>query len=244
MAKKVSDKQKLSSKRGKEAANDGLGVYINPLTDFGFKRLFNDPELLIDFLNQVLPDVKIKEVHYEDKELIGDLEAERRAVLDLLCKTESGEYVMIEMQRAMQTFFADRALFYGAHLIRKQAQAGKNWNYELKAVHVVFLFKKMFNLMQIKQLNTEDMEQYRKSVLEYDDIRDAIGVHAARAKRLGVQIGTRLGEERGVKIGTKIGEARGKATIVKLLLANGMPLKEISERTGISLDDIIHIIKN
>jgi hypothetical protein len=83
------------------------------------------------------------------------------------------------------------------------------------------------------------MEQYRKSVLEYDDIRDAIGVHAARAERRGL----RIGEARGVKIGTKIGEERGvrigEARIVKLLLANGMPLKEISERTGISLDDII-----
>jgi hypothetical protein len=33
--------------------------YINPLTDFGFKKLFGtEPNkmLLIDFLNQILPD--------------------------------------------------------------------------------------------------------------------------------------------------------------------------------------------
>ena len=33
--------------------------YINPLTDFGFKKLFGtevNKNLLIDFLNQVLPE--------------------------------------------------------------------------------------------------------------------------------------------------------------------------------------------
>ena len=29
-------------------------VYINPLTDFGFKRLFYNKELLIPFLNDVV----------------------------------------------------------------------------------------------------------------------------------------------------------------------------------------------
>ena len=36
-----------------------LDKYINPLTDFGFKRLFGsepNKDLLIDFLNQVLPE--------------------------------------------------------------------------------------------------------------------------------------------------------------------------------------------
>ena len=33
------------------------GIYIDPLTDFGFKRLFGDKDLMIDFLNGVL-DIK------------------------------------------------------------------------------------------------------------------------------------------------------------------------------------------
>ncbi|MDR1021684.1 MAG: Rpn family recombination-promoting nuclease/putative transposase, partial [Prevotellaceae bacterium] len=36
---------KKRSKTTKEA------VYINPLTDFGFKKIFGDKELLIAFLN-------------------------------------------------------------------------------------------------------------------------------------------------------------------------------------------------
>ncbi len=36
-----------------------LEKYINPLTDFGFKKLFGEEvnkELLVDFLNELLPE--------------------------------------------------------------------------------------------------------------------------------------------------------------------------------------------
>ena len=36
-----------------------MSKYINPYTDFGFKKLFGEEankDLLIDFLNQLLPD--------------------------------------------------------------------------------------------------------------------------------------------------------------------------------------------
>jgi predicted transposase/invertase (TIGR01784 family) len=111
-------------------------VYISPLTDFGFKRMFSDKELLLNFLNEVLPDVSITDLTYEPTEVIGEIAEDRRAVFDLLCKTVSGEYVLVEMQCARQYYFADRALFYGSHLIRKQAPKGA-WDFNLKAVHVL-----------------------------------------------------------------------------------------------------------
>jgi hypothetical protein len=36
--------------------------YIDPCTDTGFKRLFNDKAILISFLNEVLPDQNVSEV--------------------------------------------------------------------------------------------------------------------------------------------------------------------------------------
>lgn len=48
--------------------------YINPLTDFGFKKLFGTEStkmLLIDFLNQILPDRKIKDLSYSSNEKQG-----------------------------------------------------------------------------------------------------------------------------------------------------------------------------
>jgi predicted transposase/invertase (TIGR01784 family) len=112
-------------------------VYLNPLTDFGFKKVFGDKELLIDFLNGVLPEAHITDVKYQPTEHLGDWATERKAVYDLLCTNEQGEYFLVEMQRVLQKHFADRALFYSSFLIRNQAPKAKTWNYELKAVYVV-----------------------------------------------------------------------------------------------------------
>ena len=68
--------------------------YINPLTDFGFKKLFGtEPNkmLLIDFLNQILPDRKIKDLSYSSGEKQGLTEVDRKAIFDLYCIGDKGE---------------------------------------------------------------------------------------------------------------------------------------------------------
>ncbi|MBC7892384.1 MAG: PD-(D/E)XK nuclease family transposase, partial [Sphingobacteriaceae bacterium] len=68
--------------------------YINPFTDFGFKKLFGtepNKDLLIDFLNQVLPAYhQIKALSYTSNEHLGASELDRRAVFDLFCTSENG----------------------------------------------------------------------------------------------------------------------------------------------------------
>ncbi len=42
-----------------------MGKFLNPFTNFGFKRLFGSEEnqdILINFLNEILPDKKIAEL--------------------------------------------------------------------------------------------------------------------------------------------------------------------------------------
>ena len=51
------------AKRWKIGDEDIQSVYINPLTDFGFKKIFLNRELLISFLNDVA-GTKIREVQY------------------------------------------------------------------------------------------------------------------------------------------------------------------------------------
>ena len=68
--------------------------YINPLTDFGFKKLFGtEPNkmLLIDFLNQILPDRKIKGLSYSSGEKQDLTEVDRKAIFDLYCIGDKGE---------------------------------------------------------------------------------------------------------------------------------------------------------
>jgi len=56
---------------------DKKARYINPYTDFGFKRLFGvegNKDLLIDFLNQLLPEKhQIKDLTFKNVENTPDL---------------------------------------------------------------------------------------------------------------------------------------------------------------------------
>ncbi|WP_239060715.1 Rpn family recombination-promoting nuclease/putative transposase, partial [Bacteroides sp. 519] len=123
--------------------------YINPYTDFGFKKLFGtelNKDLLISFLNSLLPDGQvIKDVTYLNAEHLGTLEADRRAVFDVYCENEQGEKFLVEMQKGEQQFFKDRSVFYTTFPIREQAVKGKSWNYELKAVYTVGILNFTFD---------------------------------------------------------------------------------------------------
>ncbi len=82
--------------------NQGLGKYINPFTDFGFKKLFGEEankDLLIDFLNALLAEKEhIKDITYLKNEHLGRTESDRKAIFDLYCETESGDKFIVEMQ--------------------------------------------------------------------------------------------------------------------------------------------------
>uniref|UniRef100_UPI00342C47C3 PD-(D/E)XK nuclease family transposase n=3 Tax=uncultured Bacteroides sp. TaxID=162156 RepID=UPI00342C47C3 len=97
--------------------------YINPYTDFGFKKLFGtelNKELLISFLNALLQgEQTVKNVTYLNTEHLGTQEIDRRAVFDVYCEGENGEKFLVEMQRGEQQFFKDRSLFYTTFPIRE-----------------------------------------------------------------------------------------------------------------------------
>ena len=114
--------------------------YLNPLTDFGFKKLFgSEPNkvLLIDFLNQLLPKHhQIKNLTYTKNEHLGISSDDRKAVFDLFCESAEGNKFVVEIQRAHQPFFLDRSIFYSTFPVQEQAKRGE-WNYQLKPVYFI-----------------------------------------------------------------------------------------------------------
>ena len=114
--------------------------YVNPYTDFGFKKLFGtemNKELLISFINSLLKgEEEIRDLTYLNTEHLGMREADRKAVFDVYCENERGEKILVEMQRGEQQFFKDRSLYYSTFPIREQGEKGE-WNYELKTVYVI-----------------------------------------------------------------------------------------------------------
>jgi predicted transposase/invertase (TIGR01784 family) len=122
--------------------------YINPFTDFGFKKLFGtelNKDLLIDFLNQVLPEKhQIQDLTYARTEHLGNSEADRKAVFDLYCIGANGDRFIVEMQKAKQNFFKDRSVYYASFPIQEQAKKG-DWNYQLSAVYMVGILDFVFS---------------------------------------------------------------------------------------------------
>jgi predicted transposase/invertase (TIGR01784 family) len=113
--------------------------YINPFTDFGFKKLFGEEpnkDLLMSFLNLFLPDYhQIEDLSYAKNEFGGLSEFDRKAIFDLYCVGKNGERFIVEIQKAKQNFFKDRSVFYSSFPIQEQAQRG-DWNFQLNHVYL------------------------------------------------------------------------------------------------------------
>ena len=152
--------------------------YINPFTDFGFKKIFGEEankDLLISFLNELLryEDQEIKELRFKKQEQLPDTLEDRKVVYDLFCENEKGEKFIVEMQQAKQKFFKDRMLFYSTFPIKEQApkgmiieEGGKKvaWNYELKAVYVIAVL----NFLPPVEIETEGKVISRNKLLDVE----------------------------------------------------------------------------
>ena len=313
--------------------------YMNLLTDFGFHKIFADEsnkELLINFLNEIIKEEGlITDIQYLLPEQWGNFRTDRKAVFDIFCETEKGEFFIVEMQNAKQPFFRDRSIFYASLPIQKQAPKGV-WNFRLKAVYLVAIldfllfedndqvvervqlvrentktvysnklkfafvelpkfkktekelltnfdkwmfilknmpklkdrpdsfqgsvFEKLFELAEMKQLTKKDMGKYRKSILEYADVRGAVDLareeafEEAREKvreevfeevfeeafEKGIKKGSEKGRKEGIKEGIKEGREEEKISIIQKCLQKNMVIEDIVFLTGFSKEKIIH----
>lgn len=145
-----------------------MAKFINPFTDYGFKKLFGEEAskpFLMDFLNSVLPQRhQIADLTLSNSERMGMSDFDRKAIYDIYCQSVTGEKFIAELQRAKQTFFKDRTLYYTTFPISEQALRG-DWNYELKAMYCIsildFLFdehkddKEVIYTVQLKDQNNQ-----------------------------------------------------------------------------------------
>ncbi len=124
--------------------------YINPFTDYGFKRLFGEEpnkELLIDFLNELLRDEQgeIVDLTYLNSEQLGRSQDERKSLFDIYCTNEKGDKFIVELQKTKQKFFKDRALYYSTFPIVQQAERGGDWSFELRPVYTIAILDFTFD---------------------------------------------------------------------------------------------------
>ena len=114
--------------------------YIDPFTDFGFKKIFGSEEnkkFLISFLNDLLDiEYEIVDIRYRNLEKLGLNIVDRKAIYDVYCTDEKNNNFIVELQRGEQKYFKDRSVYYTTFPIQEQSHRG-DWDYELRKVYFV-----------------------------------------------------------------------------------------------------------
>lgn len=103
--------------------------FINPYTDYGFKKLFGveqNADLLISFLNALISNDgdPITSITYKNVEHVGEINTMRSSYFDVFCQTQSGADFIVEMQNGKQIYFKDRSLYYATIPIQEQGKKG------------------------------------------------------------------------------------------------------------------------
>lgn len=117
-------------------------VYLNPLTDFGFKKLFGEEphkDLLISFLNTLLPEKhQIATLQYRQDTHQYARQHLHATILDIDCLSTTGEEIIIQLQKAKPENFKDRSLYFATFAL--QAQMRRNdLNNTVSPVYIISL---------------------------------------------------------------------------------------------------------
>ena len=172
--------------------------YINLMVDWSFKRVFGtevNKDILIEFLKVVFPQFAITDITYIPTEQLGIMEDDRKAIFDVLCKTEDGKTFLVEMQRGAQKHFFERALYYTAFPIMKQGkiaiakekeEGAKPWNFSLDGVFFLGILdfeyeqdemtEHRYQLLETKTLKqmTDKLEFVFVEVAKFDKSEDEL----------------------------------------------------------------------
>ena len=125
-----------------------MSKYINPYTDFGFKRLFGtegNKDLLVDFLNCLMPAKhQITELNFRNVEQPFESRAERKAIDDVLCKGTNEDLFIVKIQKAKLNFFRSKPLFY-INLQGKSHTLNDDLDFDLLQVYHIAILDFPFN---------------------------------------------------------------------------------------------------
>ena len=213
--------------------------YINPLTDFGFKRLFGsefNKELLISFLNTLLDgEQEIVDISY--------LENERAGHVSLTCNNSVGDWFSVSLSNDFvgYTVVCDNTKAKYAEIVKffkTEAELETmfdKWMFVLRNLSRLMdrpaalqdrIFTHLFEQAEIAKFNKVELAQYEDSVKSYRDIINAI----------------KTAEEVKFSEGKAEGRAEGKAEekldIAKAMLAEGLPVSTIAKVTGLTPEQI------
>lgn len=146
-----------------------MAKYLDPKADLTFKKVFGEhKELLISFLNALLPLPKgkeIVEIEYKSPELVPVNPDKKDTIVDVRCTDKDGRNFIVEMQMYWTNAFKKRALLNTCKAYSYPADKGIMYN-ELKPVYTLSLvndiaFTKLDDCYHVYTLTNQKFPDYK-----------------------------------------------------------------------------------
>lgn len=113
--------------------------YADLLDDDVFKLVFGQEatkSVMVEFLNRVIPDRKIVDIDFLDKEMKASDRRKKDSVFDMLCRTDDGTRVIVEVQRRNQDTYIERTIYYSTFQVQNQVNSGAD-EYQFCPAYVI-----------------------------------------------------------------------------------------------------------
>ena len=117
--------------------------YVNLKSDWGFKHLMGNEPQMRSFINSLLCEDYgvIQSITFENVEVLSEIPDGRGVIFDLLCRTESGDKIVVEMQNYSQLFFKTRANYYLYTVMAQFFNRGDQWSKMKEDIpHIIGIF--------------------------------------------------------------------------------------------------------
>lgn len=144
----------------------------------------------------------------------------------------------------MSFLLIDLSKFAGRKSFGKLSDDRQKWCYAIKNMwHMkesdipasYDIFHALYEDCKLSKLNDMEKQEYEKSILEYEDVKEAMDYNRRLAKAEGFSDGF----EKGMEKGRKEGREEALLQTAKRLLGLGIPIADVAKATGLSEDQIV-----
>ena len=103
------------------------------------------------------------------------------------------------------------------------------------------IFQRGFEIAEISHLNIEQYEQYKKSLVQYLEVKNVFDTAFEEGEKVGIEKGIEQGIEKGLEQGIEQGIEKGIEKVAKALKEQNVAIEIIVESTGLSYEAIQRI---
>ena len=112
--------------------------YLDLRCDWAFKYVMQNNEVLTMLLRDFISE-DIDHVEMLPNEIGRLSENDKNIIMDVLCRTKSGQKFIVEMQRDKKTSFQNRMFYYGASMLHSQLLKKDDYNILMPVYVICFM---------------------------------------------------------------------------------------------------------